>query len=454
MVEMGLDLGLGLGGGGGVFSAEYGVAWNQTTDAYTRLGYAPFVATALGVKPTDYLFPFSTRRCVVSDAGVVQYYLSPTDSTKKADGSSAGLTGTDGQVMVEISAKYIKYSWVDPVHSWWISNVALPGYTLHPAFSSASGKVYVGAYEGYITGGKLTSISGVLPTVSQTRAQFRAAAAARGAGWHQQSFWIADLLQRLYVIEYADLDSQAMLGRGIDQYSIWPGTPQALTGNTNAIGNASGSNSAAVLVWAAATAKTSGQLVTPTVANNYTYRCTTGGTTGGSQPTWPTTIGATVADGSVVWTCVRIGQYVSYRGVENLFGHIWRFVDGINIHNSAANRSRAYVCADPASFADDTETNYSLAGILAEMDGYARNLAATALGLFLPGGTSGGSSATGLADYYYTYFDNGNDSGWRVCRLGGYASNGLGAGAFVWDSYSGSSAASSDIGGRLCFTKT
>jgi hypothetical protein len=37
--------------------------------------------------------------------------------------------------------------------------------------------------------------------------------------------------------------------------------------------------------------------------NNRRYECTVAGTSGSSQPTWPTTIGATVVDGGVTWTC-------------------------------------------------------------------------------------------------------------------------------------------------------
>jgi len=54
--------------------------------------------------------------------------------------------------------------------------------------------------------------------------------------------------------------------------------------------------------WQATFAYTSGDTVLPTTPNGRMYRCSTSGTSGGSQPTWPTTPGGTVADGSAVWT--------------------------------------------------------------------------------------------------------------------------------------------------------
>lgn len=43
---------------------------------------------------------------------------------------------------------------------------------------------------------------------------------------------------------------------------------------------------------------------TGTPANANWYKCTGAGTTGASQPTWPTTVGNTVTDGTVTWQCM------------------------------------------------------------------------------------------------------------------------------------------------------
>ena len=49
------------------------------------------------------------RRCILKDNGDVNYYLHPTDSTKKDTGAAAKLDGTDGMYMVELPDHYAKF---------------------------------------------------------------------------------------------------------------------------------------------------------------------------------------------------------------------------------------------------------------------------------------------------------------------------------------------------------
>jgi hypothetical protein len=58
--------------------------------------------------------------------------------------------------------------------------------------------------------------------------------------------------------------------------------------------------------WAASTLYTIGDFISPTVANDKSYECTTGGTSGTVEPTWTLTLGSTNSDGSCTWTCRNV----------------------------------------------------------------------------------------------------------------------------------------------------
>ena len=57
--------------------------------------------------------------------------------------------------------------------------------------------------------------------------------------------------------------------------------------------------------WAASTAYSLGDYVHATTFNGFRYECTTAGTSGTGEPTWPLVERATVTDGGVTWTCRR-----------------------------------------------------------------------------------------------------------------------------------------------------
>jgi prepilin-type N-terminal cleavage/methylation domain-containing protein len=62
------------------------------------------------------------------------------------------------------------------------------------------------------------------------------------------------------------------------------------------------SSGSGVSTWQPTRAYGLGAVVLPTVANGFTYICSDDGTSAATQPTWPTTVGNTVTDGTVTWT--------------------------------------------------------------------------------------------------------------------------------------------------------
>ena len=157
------------------YQGPYGISWDYATDTYIRTGAKGY--TSIQSK---------MRRCVVKPDGSVNYYLHPDNSNFKEDGTPSNLTGADGNVMVEIPKHYIKVETVGNIDSLSISLTQEPGYVLDPSFMKWNGTAmvevpyrYFRAYEGFVRGGKLLSVSGVTPTRSQTIATFRTQAMAK-----------------------------------------------------------------------------------------------------------------------------------------------------------------------------------------------------------------------------------------------------------------------------------
>jgi hypothetical protein len=370
------------------------------------------------------------RRCLLLDNGTVNYYLDENDSTKKADGTAATLTGADGMVMVEIPKFYTKRAVSGTVTTWFISDYPLTGYTVHPAFVKDGVEVdkrYYSAYDAcafdvsasiYIsglnrdnavsntpnvdvtatTGDKLASVSGIYPMVGLTRAQFRTIAANRGTGWRQLDFALWSAVQLLYLTEHQSFFSQSILGDGntngtyVTQSDNQSDSPHTIAGSSNGWGNYS---------------------------------------TNGSQPS------AGASPGTA---------FMVYRGIENLYGNANNWADGINVN--VTSNGNVHVTNNRADFADDTSTNMTLISTTAPTtSGFVSAIAAID-NYFIASSVSGGSATTFLTDQWF-----GSTSSNRVVRVGGAAASGADAGAFSVSATSGSSSAAASrlIGARLAY---
>jgi hypothetical protein len=139
-----------------------------------------------------------------------------------------------------------------------------------------------------------------------------------------------------------------------------------------------------------------------------------------------------------------------YRGIENPFGHLWKWTDGINIEiktDEDGGTSKVYVCNDPAKFIDNGYTDYEMRGLEARAEGYAKEMIMGEFGDIIPA-VVGGGSTTYWCDYHYT---NITASVLRGVLFGGRAYDGAVAGFGCAASYRAHSDVWSVIGSRLCF---
>ena len=255
------------------------------------------------------------------------------------------------------------------------------------------------------------------PVTNLTRDQFRQAARKRGSGWEMYTYNAYKTLFWLFAVEYATLDSQKPfnaqkdangfaqggLGPGPTQMKDWTNfnnvNPLIPCGYTNEFGNGSGEKA-------------------------YVVKNASGGTH------------ATLMANR-------------YRGIENPFGHIWKYTDGANMQVTTgdAGLSILWTTDDPSNFSDTSYTGYDKKGNICRTNGYAKKMLLGEDGDIVPTEV-GGSSSTYWCDYYYT---NTSANRMQVVLVGGSAGNGSAAGLASVDTGYAPSAAPRNVGSRLCF---
>ena len=255
------------------------------------------------------------------------------------------------------------------------------------------------------------------PVTNLTRDQFRQAARKRGSGWEMYTYNAHKILFWLFAVEYATLDSQKPfnaqkdangfaqggLGPGPTQMTDWTNfnnaNPLIPCGYTNEFGNGSGEKA-------------------------YVVKNASGGTH------------ATLMANR-------------YRGIENPFGHIWKYTDGANIQVTTgdAGLSILWTTDDPSNFSDTSYTGYDKKGNICRTNGYAKKMLLGEDGDIVAT-EIGGSSSTYWCDYYYTYTSANR---MQVVLVGGYAGHGSFAGLAFVNTNEAPSDAYRNIGSRLCF---
>ena len=373
------------------------------------------------------------RRCILDRDGGVKEYL---DNELSWGGSYL-----DYAVMTEIPEHWYKLYFNGTKFRKMLSEIPLPGY-------KHVDKFYISTYEArmYRTDNLLCSAAGASklsdpnstnfrggdntaewddtyrsllgrPVTNLTRDQFRQSARKRGSGWEMYTYNAHKILFWLFAVEYATLDSQKPfnaqkdangfaqggLGPGPTQMTDWTNfnntNPLIPCGYTNEFGNGSGEKA-------------------------YVVKNASGGTH------------ATLMANR-------------YRGIENPFGHIWKYTDGANIQVTTgdAGLSILWTTDDPSNFSDTSYTGYDKKGNICRTNGYAKKMLLGEDGDIVATEV-GGSSSTYWCNYYYT---NTSANRMQVVLVGGYADNGSNAGLARVNTDVAPSAAGRHVGSRLCF---
>lgn len=425
----------------GDISTEWTPAWEDIPDLEERYAYGVEWDTAssspdgvrVGNMQLHRELPIQSkmRMCEVDRLGAVT-----------AASVSGMVQRLDGSIMTEIPEHWYKLYTNGTKFRMMLSEIPLPGYnhidkfyisTYEACISRSEGKLWSENLYAYSDGnsslnnlrggdntsdwdGTYRSLLG-RPVTNLTRDQFRQAARKRGSGWEMYTYNAHKTLFWLFAVEYATLDSQKPfnaqkdangfaqggLGPGPTQMTDWTNfnnaNPLIPCGYTNEFGNGSGEKA-------------------------YVVKNASGGTH------------ATLMANR-------------YRGIENPFGHIWKYTDGANIQVTTGDSglSILFTTDDPSNFSDTSYTGYDKKGNICRTNGYAKKMLLGEDGDIVATEV-GGSSSTYWCDYYYTYTSANRI---QVLLIGGSADIEQNSGLAYINTHDASSAAAKYFGSRLCF---
>ena len=431
---MGLMVGVGSTKPTFPYDYYYGIEWDTTVSNPKP--------TRIGKMELHKELPLQSmmRNCILKDDGSVAYYLHANDSTKQDNGAAADLTGATGQMETELPDMYVRFETDGNKCRHLQSTEPLPGFHLWR-------KGYIGSVEATVQRSTTTLASVCntdadyrggnndatrdgtyhtmlgMPATNISLTNFRAYARKRGSTeWNCNLYRLHKMMWWLFAVEYANFNSQADFNAALDEngyhqgglgagVTTWDGTswsnyngyyPLVPCGVTNSLGNHTG-----------------------TVDYNV--------------------IGS---DGSTVKTFA----VPRYRGVENPFGHIWKWTDGCKCiiqSEASGGLSKFYVCDNPANFTSSGTTNYDYRGNLPRSEGYVKALILGEDGEIMPLAVGGGST-TYFCDYFYTNIPTSGE-GERGVLFGGSAHRGATAGFVSASTADTATYAYAIVGSRLCF---
>ena len=336
------DIGTGSGGYSPTVGT-LGLEVDYENKNWARVQQAEYLSA--GADFDKYTMYGGRMRCNVADDGTINAFYGEEGYTED---------GSNGQVMIYQPKFYYqrvpvkmadgKLGRIIHKESLFISATALPNFKVHPLFVDASGNeleyVLLSAYDGcaYKTASnqydlndssdinfatdKLSSIAGAKPISGYKKTLNPAAAEQlannRGIGWHIMNMAAESALQWLEVIEFGSMNGQDSLETGICDITDKDGyNCSSLTGSTASLGNATGA-----------------ALSTVNEKNG------------------------------VETTYFDVGKRaISYRGMENPWGNIWRMIGGTHIVGDGTQGGGVpYICTNFNYVYDELGSNYESVG--------------------------------------------------------------------------------------------